>query len=242
MTIFWPMNLLLKELPKRDAEKSKLPGLTHHTLSVSRAMWGRSFQNCWMKPPSNPLHKLFTRQTVKLSYKCMPNMAQAVSRQNKKLLNEESQQLNQPPQCNCQGRPATCPVEGELRTNCVVYRATIKETASGNVETYTGMTGREFKDRWREHKYDIRNPSDKQKTRLSTHTWKLKDKSIDFDVKWSLIEHASDYNPITRKCRVCLKEKFYIMYDQSGSTLNKRQEVFNTCRHRKKKLLENFKT
>jgi hypothetical protein len=32
------------------------------------------------------------------------------------------------------------------------------------------------------------------------------------------------------------------MYDKSGSTLNKRQEVFNTCRHRKRKLLENFKT
>ena len=25
------------------------------------------------------------------------------------------------------------------------------------------------------------------------------------------------------------------MYDKSGSTLNKRQEVFNTCRHRKRK-------
>ena len=30
-------------------------------------------------PRSNPLHKLFTRQTVKISYKCMPNMASAVS-------------------------------------------------------------------------------------------------------------------------------------------------------------------
>ena len=110
----------------------------------------------------------------------MPNMAQAVSRQNKKLLNEGS------------------------------HHANIKETVSIKVEKYTGMTAREFKDRWREHKYDIRNPSDKQKTRLSTHTWKLKDKSIDFDVKWSLIEGASDYNPITRKCRVCLKEKFIL--------------------------------
>ena len=25
-------------------------------------------------PPNNPLHKLFTRNTVKISYKCMPNM------------------------------------------------------------------------------------------------------------------------------------------------------------------------
>jgi hypothetical protein len=117
-----------------------------------------------------------------------------------------------------------------------VYRATITETASNHVETYTGMTGREFKDRWREHKSDIRNSKEKQKNRLSTHTWKLKYKNIDFDAKWNIIERASDYNPITHTCRVCLKEFFYIMYDKSGSTLNRRQEVFNTFRHRKKEI------
>ena len=37
-------------------------------------------------PPNNPLHKLFSRQTVKISYKCMPNMAQAISRHNKTVL------------------------------------------------------------------------------------------------------------------------------------------------------------
>ena len=106
-------------------------------------------------PPSNPLHKLFTRQTVKLSY----NMAQAEARQNKKILSEDTQQLTQPPQCNCQGRPATCPVEGKCRTSRVVYRATITETASNQVETYKGVTGSKFKDRSRESdKSDIINP------------------------------------------------------------------------------------
>ena len=40
-------------------------------------------------PPNNPLHKLFTRQTVKLSYRCMPNMAKAVSSHNTKMLRED---------------------------------------------------------------------------------------------------------------------------------------------------------
>ena len=43
-------------------------------------------------PPSNPLHKLFTRQTVKLNYSCMPNMVQAVSRHNSSLLRTEGLQ------------------------------------------------------------------------------------------------------------------------------------------------------
>ena len=37
-------------------------------------------------PTSNPLHKLFTRQTLKISYKCM---AQAISRHNAQLLKED---------------------------------------------------------------------------------------------------------------------------------------------------------
>ena len=191
-------------------------------------------------PPSNPLHKLFTRHTVKLSYSCMPNMAQAVARHNLKILSEDRQQPDQTPACNCRNGPGSCPVEGKCRSDCVVYRATVTETVSGKTETYTGMTGREFKDRWREHKHDIKKKAAKQPTRLSAHTWSLKDNTTDFKIDWKIVERSTPYNPITKKCRVCLKEKFYIMYDEPGSTLNKRQEVFNTCRHRKKKLLDNF--
>ena len=46
-------------------------------------------------PPSNPLHKLFNRHTLKLSYRCMPNMAQAVARHNKGILSKKT--YNCPP-------------------------------------------------------------------------------------------------------------------------------------------------
>ena len=110
------------------------------------------------------------------------------------------------------------------------------ETISGKKETYTGMTGREFKDRWREQKYK----TSKNPTQLFLHTWALKDQAKDFNIDWEIIEKSTPHNPINKKCMLCLKETFYIMYDNTGSTLNKKQEVFNTCRHRKKKLLENF--
>ena len=117
-------------------------------------------------PPQNPLHKLFTRQTVKLSYRCMPNVAQAISRHNSKVLKGD-QQTQQPTGCNCDGGAANCPVQGECKTKCVVYEASITETVSGKKETYTGMTGREFKDRSREHKYDVKHKtSNKPYTKL----------------------------------------------------------------------------
>ena len=43
-------------------------------------------------PNDNPLKKIFTRNIVKVSFKCMPNMAQAVSRHNQTIVKEEEQQ------------------------------------------------------------------------------------------------------------------------------------------------------
>ena len=60
-------------------------------------------------PPNNPLHKLFTRQTVKVSYKCMPSMAQAVSQHNMSVLHDDQLAVQQPG-CNCRGGPGSCPV------------------------------------------------------------------------------------------------------------------------------------
>ena len=74
-------------------------------------------------PNSNPLHKLFTRQTVKVSYKCMPNMAQAVAQHNVQVLKEDQGAVQQPG-CNCRGGPAVCPVQGRCQTKSVVSRAT----------------------------------------------------------------------------------------------------------------------
>ena len=49
-------------------------------------------------------------------------------------------------------------------------------------------------------------------------------------------------NPTLKKCRICLKEKFHILYKAEGASLKRRSEVFYTCRHRKMNLLVNVKT
>ena len=134
-------------------------------------------------PPSNPLHKLFTRQTVKLSYKCMPNMAKAVAQHNVRVLKDDPQQHTQQPGCNCQGGSALCPVQGKCLTDCVVYRATVTETVSRRVETYTGVTGNTFKERYIGHKSDIRHRKKRHSSTLANHIRDLKDKGLDFDLE-----------------------------------------------------------
>ena len=192
-------------------------------------------------PPYNPLCKNFNRQTVKLGYKCMPNMASAVAMHNKKLLQEDQQDADLPG-CNCQVGPAVCPVQGRCLTKSVIYRATVTETASGQVETYTGVTGNTFKSRYNGHNSDMNNEENRHKTTLGNHIWNLKEENKPFSVEWKLVDRGSRFNPTNKKCRICLKEKKEILYNRLGSTLNKRNKVSNTCRHRLRNLLSNWKT
>ena len=126
-----------------------------------------------------------------------------------------------------------------LYLNClidkVVYKSTLVEE-----DTYTGLTSSTFKQRHYGHKssFNHRGDSDNSTT-LSTHVWKLKDQKKAFNISWSIIDRANPFDPTTRKCRLCLKEKFHIIFQPSGATLNKRSELFSTCSHRLKQLLVN---
>ena len=102
-------------------------------------------------------------------------------------------------------------------------------TSSGNVETYAGLTYRKFKTRLGEHKT--------HKSALVGHVWDLKNQNKNFTITWKKLENAKPFNPISKKCRLCLREKFHIMYRRENASLNKRNEVFNTCRYRKQSLL-----
>ena len=190
-------------------------------------------------PKSNPLHKLFNRKSVKLSYKCMPNIAKAVAQHNQKVLQDDQSGATQQGGCNCRGGPLVCPLQGNCQARAVVYRATVTESGSGKIETYTGVTGGTFKKRWDGHNSTFKNEKYRTNTTLANHIWQLKNENKQYEVKWSLIDKGKIFNPTTRKCRVCLKEKKHILYNQIGSSLNRRTEIFNTCMHRTQKLLEN---
>ena len=71
-----------------------------------------------------------------------------------------------------------------------------------------------------------------------TYICKLKQEGKPYTVKWDIMDRAPVFNPVTRKCRLCLKEIFYILFRPASASLNTRSELFNTCRHRNQKLLE----
>ena len=62
----------------------------------------------------------------------------------------------------------------------------------------------------KEHEKDFVDYSRKG-THLSTYIRGLKEEDINFNIKWSIVDRAPPFNSVTKKCRLCLKEKWHIM-------------------------------
>ena len=116
----------------------------------------------------------------------------------------------------------------------------LQVSSSNTIETYTGSTYRTFHTRYLEHMNDIRNPSRKGTT-LSGHIWFLKGLGVSFDIKWEIVGRAQPFNPATGQCRLCLLEKYHIMFNKVGASLNQRTEFFSHCYHKAPLLLTNQK-
>ena len=107
-------------------------------------------------------------------------------------------------------------------------------------ETHTGLTSRTFKQRYYGHTSSFNHRDSTSSTTLSSYSCGLKDQDRNFNLSWSIIDRGKAFNPVTRRCNLSTKEKFHLIFQPEGASLNKRSEMFSTCRHRKKNLLSNL--
>ena len=57
-------------------------------------------------------------------------------------------------------------------------------------------------------------------------------------VSWEPLKtNIPDFNPITNTCKMCLNEKFQILFKPDSATLNSRSEILSACRHKRSLLL-----
>ena len=169
----------------------------------------------------------------------MSNIKQAINSHNNTIItqnNIKAADINVK-QCNCR-RKDDCPLEGKCLTSAIVYQATIT-TSTEAPETYIGLTANTFKIRYSNHKSSIKHTSKRTDTELSKYIWKLKDSNTEYNIKWKIIKKATPYNNKSRRCGLCLWEKFYIICKPELCTLNKRNELASSCRHSAKYLLKN---
>ena len=169
----------------------------------------------------------------------MPNMDQIISAHNKHILNIDNTQPTTQNNCNCRIQQQ-CPLEGNCLTNNLVYQATVTRHDNFKEEAYIGLTENTFKTRYIAHNSSFKNKEKRNATTLSEHIWKLKDANVQYSMKWKLISKARAYATSSKTCNLCLEEKFFIIHKPTLATLNKRNELVSSCRHRKKHLLCNY--
>ena len=195
----------------------------------------RLIDNCF--PAGHKLRKIFNRNTLKLSYSCMPNVQQILKGHNKSVLANSAQPT--PDQageqaCNCQ-KKEQCPLEGNCFSKGIVYQAQV--TSGRQTETYVGFTATEFKSRFQNYQVSFNNETHKNDTELSKHIWQLKGNEQRFTIKWKILAKAKPYSNLTKRCNLCTTEKHFIITKLELTTLNKRNELISTCRHRRKFIL-----
>ena len=160
----------------------------------------------------------------------MPNMSGVIKQHNQKVLS--SSQTNEKGQCNWRN-PASCPLDGKCLAKTVVSTIIDSHTYYGSSE--------DFKFRYNSHTKSFRHQHCKNDTELSKHIWDLKNEGIHYNITWSITAYASAYRCGTRRCDLCITEKYIVARANQKNLLNKMTEIISKCRHRNKFILKKIK-
>ena len=188
-------------------------------------------------PKKHRLHKIFNKNTVKLSYSCLPNIKTTIKTNNSALIQKSKDKTEEvkTEKCNCRVK-SSCPLNGGCQISSVIYKATVN-TASQSFK-YIGLTEGPFKKRYSGHKNSFDHRKNRLSTELSKKIWDLKDSNTVFEIKWEIIQRANGYRSGSLKCNLCISEKLHILKEaKTPGLLNKRSEIVSKCRHENKFLL-----
>ena len=185
-------------------------------------------------PPQNNLSKIINKNTIKLSYRCLPNLDKIISKHNAEVL--RPMKVPNSKTCNCKNKP-DCPMNGNCLIESLVYHATVTQEDGVN-DDYIGITGNTFKQRWTLHKSSFNLEHKEHATTLSHHIWQLKRRKIKYNIKWKVIWRAKTYSPVTNVCELCTTEKYLLLFKPDLGSLNNRNELTTHCRHMTSKLLD----
>lgn len=169
----------------------------------------------------------------------MPNMKSCLDSHNQKIIKKTKTpteaDTTEQKTCNCQ-KKEDCPLKGHCVQQNVIYQASVTSQDGKLKETYVGLATN-FKERYRNHKVSFNNTNRRNETELSKQIWTLKDNNTKYNIDWCILKKCYSYNSISKRCNLCLYEKFIIIFKPELCSLNKRNELMNSCRHRRRFLV-----
>ena len=134
-------------------------------------------------PPEHKFHKIFNKNTLKLSYSCIPNLKTLINSHNQNILGDQPQST--PKTWNCL-RKEDCPMNGLCLTKTLLYYATITCDKENYTKLYKGICETTLKKRYANHKKSFNVPNYKNDTKLSTEYWALKTKQVNPKLSWQI--------------------------------------------------------
>ena len=184
-------------------------------------------------PKENRFHKIFNKNSLKLSYSCMKNVSEIISSHNKSILKPSNPQFG----CNCRDK-GNCPLDNKCLTPHVIYKAGVSNTQNDEVKSYIGLAETSFKDRYCNHTKAFTHKTYSKDTELSKYIWELKDNQITYRINWNILKRIHG-KLNSRNCQLCLCEKYFIINSlDDKNLLNKRNEFITKCRHQNKIFIE----
>ena len=153
-------------------------------------------------------HKIFNKNTVKLSYSCMRNVAATIRSHNAALLRKD---VDEPPPRMCSCRPGVaCPLENRCLDDNIIYEGNVTEVVSRIERPYVGLTSTDWKSRRGVHNQGFNHRKYANRCELSKHIWTLKDSSIDYSLTWRILQKVRG-RLIAGACKLCTAEKMHIV-------------------------------
>ena len=188
-------------------------------------------------PKHHKLHKIFNKNTVKVSYSCLPKVRSSVNKHNKKVLKKENEKSNRNEPiktCSCP-RNTKWPLDNCCYEQYVQYSVEVKSNLpSYGTKIYKGICATTWKERIGNHKNSFNNEEYEKETALSAEIWRIKRVGGEYEIKWSKEATQRSYAPEGRRCNLCLHEKLVIALYEGYNLINKRNEIISRCRHRLK--------
>ena len=106
------------------------------------------------------------------------------------------------------------------------------------VMKHVGVTAApSWKLRYGNHKASFKHSAKRKATKLAGYVWSLKDEGLEPEIKWRILSRNQPFKASTNTCRLCLKEKFYLMHKPEEANINSRDEFFSGCLHKHTLLL-----
>ena len=153
-------------------------------------------------PKQHPMHRIFSRNTVKISYCCMRIWNHGICYIVTQKANFESQQRIF--WMHLQSSDNKC-----LTPN-VGYEGKVSNKTNNECKRYLGASETQFKERFRNNTRDFQQKKYQKCTELSKYIWTLKSHGIKPIVTWSIVKRPNS-KTAANYCKLCLIEKFYII-------------------------------